>query len=74
MKTPDSSKDWPCTWEAHELEQLRHGMSMSFLQKLEWLEGALAFAQKLQDAPTRTLQDMKAAYAKSNQAKDSSTS
>jgi len=47
---------------------------MSFLQKLEWLEGALAFAQKLQDAPTRTLQDMKAAYAKSNQAKDSSTS
>jgi hypothetical protein len=48
-------------------------MSMTFLQKLEWLEGALAFAQKLQEAPTRTLQDMKAAYAKSSQAKDSST-
>ncbi len=46
---------------------------MTFLQKLEWLEGALAFAQKLQEAPTRTLQDMKAAYAKSSQAKDSST-
>ena len=62
MKTPDSSKDWPCTWEAHELEQLRHGMSMTFLQKLEWLEGALAFAQKLQDAPTRSLQEAQASY------------
>ena len=55
--------DWPCTWETAELEQLRHGMRMTFRQKLQWLENTLDFAKRLQNAPTRTLQEEQAVYA-----------
>jgi hypothetical protein len=72
MKTPES--EWPVSWEANERARLRDNLKLTFRQRMQWVENTLAFAKILQNAPTRTLQDMKAAYAKSNKAKDSSTS
>ena len=44
MSTPsdlDFSEDWHCGgWEGAELTTLRHMASLTFDQKLEWLEGA----------------------------------
>ncbi len=47
MKRNKLISDWPCSWEEHELVELRHGMHESFRSKLEWLEGATEFAQKM---------------------------
>ncbi len=71
MKAPD--REWPVSWEANERARLRDNLKLTFRQRMQWVESTLAFAKILQNAPTRTLQDMKDAYAKSNQAKDSST-
>ena len=40
------------SFEAAEWNQLRDGMRMSFEAKLDWLEGTLAFAEALRNAPT----------------------
>jgi hypothetical protein len=50
MKAPETP--WPCSWEAHELEQLRHGRRMTFRQKLVWLEDATEFVRQMQAART----------------------
>jgi hypothetical protein len=62
MPASDSSSDWPCTWEAHELEQLKHGMRMTFRQKMQWLEDATDFARKLQAGRSLTTQEAEAEY------------
>jgi hypothetical protein len=46
--------DWPCSWEEHELVELRDGMRRSFRDKLIWLEEATAFAKRLQATSPRT--------------------
>jgi hypothetical protein len=43
--------DWPCSWEEHELVQLRDGMQRSLRDKLIWLEETMLFVRKLQAAP-----------------------
>jgi hypothetical protein len=47
MKRNKLISDWPCSWEEHELVELRNGMHESFRSKLEWLESASDFAQKM---------------------------
>jgi hypothetical protein len=44
----DSNTEWPCSWEAHELEELREGVTRPFREKLIWLEEMTEFAGKLQ--------------------------
>jgi hypothetical protein len=63
MATPDTSSDWPCTWDTHEIEQLKHGMRLTFRQKMQWLEDTTAFVQKLQAASRRTTSEMQAVLA-----------
>lgn len=43
-----SNSAWPCSWEAHEIEELREGVRHSFREKLIWLEEMTEFAEKLQ--------------------------
>jgi hypothetical protein len=64
MKSPDN--EWPVSWEANERARLRDNLKLTFRQKMQWLEDMTDFAKKLQAAPTRTLQEVQAAYAKSD--------
>ena len=43
--------DWPCSWEEHEMVELRDGMRRSFRDKLIWLEEATELVRRLQAAP-----------------------
>jgi hypothetical protein len=51
MKRKPLISEWPCSWEEHELVELREGMRMSLRDKLVWLEQATEFANKLQASP-----------------------
>lgn len=46
-----ANSSWPCSWEAHELEELQEGMRLSLREKLMWLEDATEFLQKIEIAP-----------------------
>ena len=44
QRIPDNSQDWHCGgWEGAERETLRYMASLSFAQKLKWLEDAQQF-------------------------------
>ena len=47
MKPKKLISDWPCSWEEHELVELRDGMRLSLREKLIWLEAMTEFAEKL---------------------------
>jgi hypothetical protein len=65
---------WPVSWEANERVRLRDNLKLSFRQKLQWLEDATVFAQRLQNAPTRTRQEVQAIYAARRSAEDDDAS
>jgi hypothetical protein len=49
MSEEPSDSAWPCSWEEHELMELREGKRMSLREKLEWLEGAAEFVRRLEE-------------------------
>jgi hypothetical protein len=60
MKTPEEK--WPCSWEENEREHLRHNMTLTFRQKMQWLEDTTAFVRKLQAGRTLTAREAEAEY------------
>ena len=55
MNPHDADQAWPCSWKAHEFEELREGTKRSFREKLIWLEEMTEFAGKLK--PSATLKE-----------------
>ncbi len=63
MKREQKSEEWPVSWEANDRARLRDNLKLSFREKLQWLEGATDFANRLRNAPTRTMEEVQAVYS-----------
>lgn len=51
MSAKNQSDDWRCHgWDDHIIGQIEHGRSLTFRQKLEWLEEAHLFVRHFQNA------------------------